>query len=692
MHPLCRFAVCVIFISFANSFHSPARAQSVSIIHSFGTSAGDGLSPIGGLFQASDGTLYGTTSSGGQGFGTIFKITTSGTITTLHTFGDGTVANDGQNPNSALMMASDGYLYGTTTNGGAGSEGTVFRISTSGVMNIVHAFGDGHYGNDGYQPYSGLIQASDGFLYGTTESGGLGYGTIYKMALDGAEYAVLHFFGSGVANDGNSPFSGVIQASDGFLYGTTSGGGGAVENSTSGGTVYKISTSGDMTILHSFGDGSVASAEMAPYPSVVQAGDGMNPYAPLVQASDGNLYGTTKYGGSTGNSNLLSGDGVVFKITTSGTVTILHSFGDGSVANDGVASSAGLVQGADGFLYGVTIEGGSANEGTAFKISTTGTETILHSFGDGSVSGDGQAPTNALILATDGNFYGATKNGGTQSDGTVFRLTPQAPIPHRFDFNGDGTDDLLFQNSNGQTLVWDMNGEAVKSYGSVFTTVAPPWHIQAVADINADGHPDLLWWNSSTGECLLWEMAGSIGTTVLQYESSFASIPDTHWHPVSMADFDGDGHPDILWENSSTGQLLIWYMNGNTIKKYGSAFTTLPANWIVAGTADFNQDGHPDLLLENTKTGQVLVWYLSGALGTTILSYGSTFATLSDTNWSAVSTGDLNGDGRPDLTWHNKSTGATDVWLMGGPLGTTVESYGGNIGSVPTSWSIVGVH
>ncbi len=88
----------------------------------------------------------------------------------------------------------------------------------------------------------------------------------------------------------------------------------------------------------------------------------------------------------------------------------------------------------------------------------------------------------------------------------------------------------------------------------------------------------------------------------------------------------------------------------------------------------------------------MLVWYLTGANGTTILTYGSTFTTVSDTNWSIASTGDMNGDGHPDLTWHDKLTGATDVWLMGGSLGTTVIYYGGNIGSVPTTWSIVGVH
>ncbi len=443
--------------------------------------------------------------------------------------------------------------------------------------------------------------------------------------------------------------------------------------------------------------------------------------------------GTNSYGQYISSSGYVTGYGDVsggnthpFLYTGSGSLIDLgvptgytQAYGDavnasGTVAVSPAPNTSGV---SDGFLY-------SAGHYTDMGLlAGYPLDTIPYAINDSGVvvgeaddnSGDSHAfiyqngvltDLNTLIPTNSGwelqSANGITNSGlicgsGLYTSGGVtvpagFVLTPAATTGHRFDFNQDGDADLLFQNSNGQTLVWYMNGQAVKSFGSTFTTVAPPWHIQAVADINADGHPDLLWWNSSTGECLFWEMTGALGTTVLQYESSFASISDTSWHPVSMVDFDGDGHPDILWENFSTGQLLVWYMNGNTIKKYGSAFTTLPANWIVAGTADFNLDGHPDLLLENTKTGQVLVWYLTGATGTTILSYGKTFATLSDTNWSVVSTGDMNGDGHPDLTWHNKSTGATDVWLMGGSLGTAIGSYGGNIGSVPTTWSVVGVH
>ncbi len=646
----------------------PVCANTVdSIEHSFT----NGNYPVAPLILGANGNFYSTTSAGGSASkGTIFEMTPTGTVTILHSFGDGTVTNDGATPEAGLLLANDGNFYGTTSAGGSAGKGAIFQMKPGGAVTIVHSFSDGSVTNDGATPYSTLIQGSDGDLYGTTAAGGsASEGTAFKTTLAGT-YTLLHSFGDGtVAGDGEEPMAGLVAGAAGNYYGTTFAGG------TGGrGVVYRISPNGTVKLLHTFGDGTVTN-------------DGAAPEAPLILGADDNFYGTTI-------DNDTNADGTVFEITTAGVVTILHTFGDGTVTNDGKVPAAALIQGIDGNFYGTTTLGGSANKGAAFELTTTGALTILHSFGDGTVTNDGETPEASLFQYSDASFYGTTKVGtGTSTGGTVFRLAAgTTTAAHRFDFNGDGDDDLLFQNSNGQTLVWDMNGQAIKTTGATFTTVAPPWHTAAVADINADGHPDLLWWNSSTGQCLFWEMTGTLGTTVLQYEPSFASISDTHWHPVSMADFDGDGHPDILWENFSTGQLLIWYMNGNTIKKYGSAFATLPANWIIAGTADFNLDGHPDLLLENTKTGQVLVWYLTGALGTTILTYGSTFATVSDTNFSVVSTGDMNGDGHPDLTWHDKSTGATEVWLMGGSLGTTVSSYGGNIGSVPTTWSIVGVH
>ena len=151
----------------------------------------------------------------------------------------------------------------------------------------------------------------------------------------------------------------------------------------------------------------------------------------------------------------------------------------------------------------------------------------------------------------------------------------------RFDFNGDFKDDLLWENgTTGQHEVWYMNGQSVLTDSNIFATVAPPWKIKGVADINGDGHPNCRGGTRGQAKCSL-EMTGASGTTELAGGSVFGAVPSP-WQPVSMADFNSDGHPDILFENMTTGQLVVWYMNGETIKSEGSAFATLPANWRVA--------------------------------------------------------------------------------------------------------------
>ncbi len=272
------------------------------------------------------------------------------------------------------------------------------------------------------------------------------------------------------------------------------------------------------------------------------------------------------------------------------------------------------------------------------------------------------------------------------------------PLPRRprFDFNGDGHNDLLWHNTaTGQVLVWDMNDQTTLAAGSPFNTVTDThWNIAAVADINGDGHPDLLWENSQTGQLTYWLMGGALGTTVLNYGPVFATVTDTHWRVVSMTDFNGDGKADLLWENSATGQLVVWYMNGGAIQLYGQVFATVAdTHWSVAGAADFNGDGHPDLLWRNSQSGQVLVWDMTGTAGTTVSGYGSPLATLSDPNWHIVGTGDTNGDSHPDIVWQNGSTGQVLRWLLGGTNGAVVQQFGAPFTTVAdTHWQIVGVH
>jgi uncharacterized repeat protein (TIGR03803 family) len=378
--------------------------------------SGDSSAP-NGLVQGSDGSLYGTTYGDPTGLvdaGSVFKISTDGALTTLCSFSE--TGDDGANPKANLVQASDGNFYGTTYYGGTVERGAVFKISTNGVLRRLYSFTGT---NDGANPQAALVQGSDGNFYGTTEYGGptnypynasaaaYGYGTVFKIGPNGALTTLHSFTGT---NDGALPKAGLVQASDGNLYGTTSGGGtyGGLSYGPSGspslgaGTVFKISTNGELTTLYSFTGGD----------------DGGQPQAELVQGSDGYLYGTTFAGGTNGWFY-----GTVFKISTIGVLTSLHSF---TSFDDGNGPPAGLVQGSDGNFYGATYGGGATGNGAVFKISTNGTLTTLYSF---TGLNDGADPQAGLVQGRDGSFYGTTYYGGAGGAGTVFRLTvvPAAP-------------------------------------------------------------------------------------------------------------------------------------------------------------------------------------------------------------------------------------------------------------------------
>ena len=374
-----------------------ANAQTFTSLFSFDYT--DGYGPAAALVQATNGNFYGTTDGGGaNGYGTVFKITpTSGTLTTLYNFCSLAACADGSEPAGALVEATNGDFYGMTDGGGANGYGTVFKITPSGTLTTLYSF---DY-TDGYEPYAGLIQATNGNFYGTTVYGGAnnsslcldgGCGTIFKITPGGTLTTLYNFCSQGDCTDGAAPYGGLVQATNGNFYGTTYLGG-----ADGDGTVFEITPSGTLTTLHSF-DGA----------------DGDQTLAALVQATNGNLYGTTAAGGA-------SGYGTVFKITPSGTLTTLHSF-DGT---DGQTPEAALVQATDGNFYGTTYYAGGANgDGTVFKITPSGALTTLHSF-DGT---DGADPGAALVQDTNGTFYGTTEVGGTSSDcsggcGTIFSLS-----------------------------------------------------------------------------------------------------------------------------------------------------------------------------------------------------------------------------------------------------------------------------
>jgi uncharacterized repeat protein (TIGR03803 family) len=323
-------------------------------IYSFCSQTGcaDGSNPYAGLFQGPSRNFYGTTESGGAASaGAVFKLTPSGTLSVVHSF-DG---SDGFTPYSGLVRAPNGNFYGTTGGSGSGAtiSGTVFKITPAGKLTTLHQFCSKTNCTDGANPWGVLVEAKDGNFYGTTSAGGthvcktrgeekIGCGTVFRITANGKLTTLYNFCSLGGDNctDGVTPFAGLVEASDGSFYGTTSGGGANAD-----GTVFRITAKGKLNTVHSF-----------------QGADGANPYAGLLRASDGHFYGTTTFGGA-------NNAGAIFKLATTGKLTTLYNFCSQPSCTDGSFPHAALAQAADGRFYGTTSAGGDADGGTIFSLS-----------------------------------------------------------------------------------------------------------------------------------------------------------------------------------------------------------------------------------------------------------------------------------------------------------------------------------
>jgi uncharacterized repeat protein (TIGR03803 family) len=399
-----------------------------------------------GLALDAAGNLFST-----DGASSILEFSASGTVSTfasglnhsgllafapfsiLHTFS----GPDGSSPQSELIQGLDGNLYGTTVAGGTGVNcaylvdagelggcGTIFRITPSGTLTTLYNFCDQSPCADGAAPNSRLVQAANGDIYGTTSQGGsgaycpylLGCGTVFEITPSGALTTLYSFCSQSGCVDGQSSFAGLIQASNGDLYGTTFYGG-SYDNH---GTLFKITPEGSLTTLYSFPGECI-------FPP---CWGGTGPEGVLVQGANGYLYGTTVDGGTTGNGGL----GTVFKVTPSGTLTTIYSFCTLTGCPDGDLPIFGLVQGADGYLYGTTAVGGVNGRGTVFQITPSGALTTLYSFCSLTGCPDGAPPVGELIQATDGNLYGTTSGGGAGNFGTVFRITPSGDLTTLYSF------------------------------------------------------------------------------------------------------------------------------------------------------------------------------------------------------------------------------------------------------------------
>jgi uncharacterized repeat protein (TIGR03803 family) len=348
-----------------------AAATSFSVIGTI-----DGGPMIGGYHF---GKLYGIVPYGGAGSGSLFTLGTGGTYTLLHNF---VAAVDGSAPNGQIDVDSAGNVFGTAANAGPNGAGTLWKYSPTAGMTTLHAFGAS---GDGDTPLEGPVRDSAGALFGTTAGGDVNTnGGLWGISSTGT-YSNLYDFLSGA--DGHCPFSGSARAPGGTLYGTTIGNG---YGGNPTGSVWKFSPDRKLTTIHVFHDTT----------------DGEWPTIAPVLDKSGNLYGTTymQHG--------VNFAGAIWKITSSGKFTVLHDLVAG---RDGSGPNGPLLLDIDGNLYGTAQDSGPNGWGTVFRITPSGTFSVVHAFANGT---DGAGPTGTLAQDGTGALYGGTATG------QVFKIVP----------------------------------------------------------------------------------------------------------------------------------------------------------------------------------------------------------------------------------------------------------------------------
>ncbi len=376
-------------------------AQKETVLYNFcsQTECTDGSLPIGGVVFDHEGSLYGTTYLGGaSGGGVVFKLSPEGKETVVHSFCSESNCADGEFPYAGVVFDEKGNLYGTTVGGGFGGYGVVFKLTPAGEYTVLHRFCSDNNCADGKWPLAPVVADHKGNVYGTAGQGGANNngGLLFKVTPTG-EYSVLYnFCAESNCADGSFPRAGVVLDENGNLFGTTD-----LDGSYGNGTAYKLTPGGEYTVLYSFcGDNSC-----------------LNGPSGVVLDRRGNLYGTA--GGSGTHGTGLAD--FVFKLSPEGDETTLHQFCPDYTCE--AYDSHGVVLDGAGSLYGTAYSGGPPGGGVVFRLTQAGKYTVLHSFCSDSNCADGKGPTADVFFDQEGNLYSTTSEGGAHGYGVVFKLT-----------------------------------------------------------------------------------------------------------------------------------------------------------------------------------------------------------------------------------------------------------------------------
>ncbi len=374
---------CLALPILALAIASAAQAQTYtfSTLYSFKDNLTDPQNSTAPVIVDTSGNLYGTGLGGRFGFGVVFKVTPAGKLVVLHSFKG--APTDGDTPFTGLTRDASGNLYGTTSAGGSHSLGTVFKLTPSGRETILHSFD----GTDGDSPNAVTLD-SKGNVYGTTPfGGGNSEGVAFEIDT-GGHFSILHTFCSlSECADGDEPIGNLVLDSAGNIYGTTG-------NIVGHGTVFKLTTAGVETILHTF-----------------NGTDGDDPDS-LTLDSKGNLFGSTFAGGTH------QFEGTLFKLPQAGgSLTTLYNFCAVSRCKDGKLILGPIAIDNSGNIFGVALESAGNTGSVVWEFSAAGKETHLYTFPRNVMSMAG------LAIDSAGNLYGTTYGGGSNGRGSVFKLT-----------------------------------------------------------------------------------------------------------------------------------------------------------------------------------------------------------------------------------------------------------------------------